>query len=52
MYDYLLGGGHNFNEPVAVSLLLPTPQWRRDSAREAERGTSDDPLFAGVGIKL
>ncbi len=32
--------------------LVPTPQWRPDSAREAERGLSDDPVLAGVGIKL
>ncbi|MGH4013556.1 MAG: SAM-dependent methyltransferase [Pseudonocardiaceae bacterium] len=32
--------------------LVPTPQWRPGATREAEGVPSDDPLLAGVGIKL
>lgn len=32
--------------------LVPTLQWRRDSARDGEHDPSDDPMLAGVGVKL
>lgn len=32
--------------------LVPTPHWRPGSRRGAKGGSSDDPILAGVGIKL